>query len=383
MADRFSVKSLWILLPLVLMAALQAAAQKAGSPAPPRTGGSTPPNPSPGTTFDPLNKIPTHSLIVFGKVALKDGSPPAQLVIVERVCKGVTQTGGFADSKGRFSFDLGVLNKGLGAASTIDSFNNNQLAGNPITPEDLKKCEVRAGLTGYRSQSISLEPAATGQKTQVGTIILAPVGKEESPALCASDAQAPSNARKAFEKGLDAAAKARWQDAIESFRKATSLYPKYGSAWLSLGILQAGSNNAESALQSYAQAIAADDKFALPYIESAVLEDIAQKYDRVLEHTERVIQFYPGAFPRAYFLNAWANLRLRRLDQAVKSATEGLKLDDEHRFPELEFVSGMALLGKQDKAGATKHLEAYVTLAPGGVNAAVARQQLSALRSTR
>lgn len=348
------------------------------------------PTPQPGThpassgnPGDRLVDITFNPLVISGKVTLPDGSPPAQLVMVERVCKGTTQDGGFVDSKGRFSFDLGVLNRSFLQRSVVDAQSNNQAAGKQVNPEDLENCVVRASLAGYRSQSLALASYGATQKLQLGNIVLEPLGAEEAPALSASDAQAPKNARKEYEKGLDAAARANWQGAMESFQKAASLYPKYASAWLSLGILQAGNNNTAGALQSYTQAISADDKFALPYIESAVLEDIASQWDRMAEHTAKVIQLYPKSFVRAYLLNGLANLHLQRFDLAEKSAAEGLLIDTGHTAPELEYVQGTALMGKKDVAGAAKHLETYLSLAPRGPSAAAAQKQLTALRAAR
>jgi tetratricopeptide (TPR) repeat protein len=110
---------------------------------------------------------------------------------------------------------------------------------------------------------------------------------------------------------------------------------------------------------------------------------MAKQWDRVLEHTGRVIQVYPGSFPRAYSLNAWAHLRLQHFELAEKSAMEGIRVDDEHHPPELEFVAGMALLAKHDREGATKHFEAYLALAPRGVDAALAQKQLASLHTAR
>jgi hypothetical protein len=340
-------------------------------------------SPTSGNPRDRLVDMTFNSLVISGRVTLPDGSPPAQLVMVERVCKGTTQDGGFADSKGRFSFDLGVLNRSFMQRSVVEAQSNNQVAGKQINPEDLENCLVRASLSGYRSQTVALASYGATQKAQLGTLVLEPFGKEEAPALSASDAQAPKNARKEYEKGLDAAARANWQGAVDSFQKATSQYPKYASAWLSLGILQSGNGNAAGAAQSYTQAIAADDKFALPYIESAVLEDMASQWDRMAEHTAKVIQLYPKSFVRAYLLNGLANLHLQHFDLAEKSAAEGLLIDTGHTSPELEYVQGTALMGTKDVAGAAKHLEAYLALAPHGPSAAAAQKQLTALRAAR
>ncbi len=364
---------------IVCICTSRALAQRGGPPTPAPVTHS----PTSGNPTDRLVNMTFNSLVISGRVTLPDGAPAAQLVMVERVCKGATQDGGFADSKGRFSFDLGVLNRSFMQRSVQEAQSNNQVAGKQINPEDLEGCLVRASLAGYRSQTLALASGGGTQKAQLGTIVLEPLGKEEAPALSASDAQAPKNARKEYEKGLDAAARAKWPEAMDSFQKAASLYPKYSSAWLNLGILQAGNGNAAGAAQSYAQAIAADDKFALPYIESAVLEDMASQWDRMAERTAKVIQLYPKSFVRAYLLNGLANLHLQHYDVADKSAAEGLLIDSEHTSPELEYVRGTALMGKKDVTGAARHLEAYLALAPAGPSAPAAQKQLTALRAAR
>jgi len=222
MVCRYFVRFPLALCLTLFVAASHAIAQRGGAPAPvPVTHSPTSGNPS-----DRLVTMEFNSLVISGRVRLPDGAPPAQLVIVERICKGANQDGGFADAKGRFSFDLGVLNRSFMQRSVVEAQSNNQVAPKQINPEDLEGCVVRASLSGYRSQSVALASAGATQKTQLGTIVLEPFGKEEAPALSASDAQAPKNARKEYEKGLDAAAKANWPGAMESFQKATTQYPK-------------------------------------------------------------------------------------------------------------------------------------------------------------
>ena len=94
--------------------------------------------------------------------------------------------------------------------------------------------------------------------------------------------------------------------------------------------------------------------------------------ESVYVRTGRVIQVCPGSFPRAHSLNAWPHLRLQHFELTEKSAMEGTRLADKHHHPELEFVAGLALLGKHGREGATKHFEAYLGLAPRGVDAALA-----------
>src|SRR5579862_3270551 len=93
----------------VCIAAPHATAQRGAAPAPAPVTHS----PTSGNPADRLSMMTFNTLVISGKVTLPDGSPPSQLVMVERVCKGNRQDGGFADAKGRFSFDLGVLNRTL------------------------------------------------------------------------------------------------------------------------------------------------------------------------------------------------------------------------------------------------------------------------------
>jgi tetratricopeptide (TPR) repeat protein len=158
--------------------------------------------------------------------------------------------------------------------------------------------------------------------------------------------------------------------------KAASGYPKFATAWLSLGTLQAAQSDSNGALKSYARAIAADDKFAPPYIESAVLEAGAGQWDKVVDHTNIAISLGPDSFPRAYYLSAFANFMLKRGDAAKKSVAEGLRVDEDHEYPDLEYIDGILRMTYGDVAGARKQLQSYLDLAPNGANAANARQQL-------
>ncbi len=326
----------------------------------------------------------TADFMVHGQVQLADGSAPQQLVLIERVCKGKVQTGGFADSKGRFSFNLGNLNRALtGPGGISDTKSNNQLAANMITVDDLKSCTATAGLPGHSAKAVQLNPSIVETNASIGTIVLTPIGSGPSPAKSAGDADAPKNARKAFEKGLDLASKAKWKEAADSFRNATSAYPTYASAWLSLGILQEGSGDVSGALESYAQAEKADPKFAPPYLQAAAVAAMKGNWDEVVAQSAKAIELRPDTYPRAYLLNALGNLNSRKVAEAEKSALEGLKLDTDRSFPDLEYVLGLALANKRDNPGALEHFQKYLEIAPKGQNADNARQQLERLRAAK
>jgi tetratricopeptide (TPR) repeat protein len=274
-----------------------------------------------------------------GKAALADGSFPELLVTIERVCKGKAEFAGFTGSQGRFS----------------------------IEDSESTGCEVRAYLPGYRSQTVPLK----GEN--LGTLILRPRGKSDTPARSTKNKEFNKNAWKAYELGLDEAAKGNWHAAEYDFHETLRFFVWASPAWLSLGQVQEREGDKPGAVYSYRQAIAIDDGFVLPYVYIAALEADRGDWQATLNDSAKAITLDAESFPGLWFANAWANLNMHQLDAAEKSARQGIALDTDHRFPELEYVLGLVLLDKVDRPGAVEHLKAYLALEPQGARAAAAR----------
>ena len=75
------------------------------------------------------SQVDIASLWVSGKVVLEDGTPPPESVTIERTCGGGMIPVGTTDSKGRFTFPLGVnssmeadSNAGRGDMDRLDSW---------------------------------------------------------------------------------------------------------------------------------------------------------------------------------------------------------------------------------------------------------------------
>ena len=328
------------------------------------------------------NNLPTTAfsdLVVHGSVVMQGGTAPERLVLIERLCGGRVEATTYADSKGRFSFDLGVVDRGSGSYGR----NTAAIPDTVLSAESTKDCSVRASLLGYRPQTISLDQAVKDNKTELGEMRLEPFGKQESLLTSSTENGVPKNAIKDYEKGLDAAAKSKWQDAIGAMEKATSAYPKFASAWLALGILQSSQKNLGAALQSYERAITADEGFAPPYIESAALESASAQWAKVIEHTSKAISLAPDSFAGAYYLSAMANVRLNQTEAAQKSVSEGLRVDQDHTYPDLEYIDGILRMSKGDSNGARTQFQAYLALDPNGINAENARHLLTELQGAK
>jgi tetratricopeptide (TPR) repeat protein len=301
----------------------------------------------------------TSEAVARGQVALADGTVPERLVQIYAVCGGDQKFLAVADAKGRFSF------------------NPRALSDTPAT----KDCVLRATLEGYRSETKPLADVKPDSSTKLGKILLQPLSADTTGLTSQTGAQANKAAKKAYEKALDEAAKQAWPEAKAALLKATSAYPGYSNAWLSLGILQQSEGDRDGAQKSFAEGVRADEKFAAPLISLAALDALRGDWQATVEHSQKAIDLNPSAFPQAYELNALGNLNLRKVDAVEKSAAEGLKLDTEHRYPELEYLLGIVLAAKRDLDGATKHLQAYIDQSPNGPNVGRAKTALGELRA--
>jgi len=385
----------------------QPAPAPAPAPAPtpsPEPGGRTPaipvpvPTPSPREpqrqpdfgreTQQPFPEI-QRPVFLSGKVVLEDGTAPPEPVIIERVCNGQPRPEAYTDSKGRFSFQLGqnttlIADASVNSASDFpgevrSSSSSGGVFGRSRTysERDLMGCELRASLPGYRSDVVPLAGRRLMDNPDVGTIVLRRLGHVEGTTISATTLAAPKDAKKAYEKGLEAARKKKFDEAGKQLQRAVELYPQYAAAWYELGLLHQQANRKEQAREAYGKALAADAKFMKPYLQLALLSAQEQKWQEVADTTDRLLRLDPFDYPLAYFFNSVANFNLRKLDAAERSAREGLKLDAQNRIPKIKHVLGVILANKQDYAGAAEQLRAYLPHAANDQEAELIRKQLA------
>jgi tetratricopeptide (TPR) repeat protein len=330
-------------------------------------------------------------LYVSGKVVLPDGTPPPESLVIELICQGSPRPQGYTDSKGRFSFQLGSNQNmiadassgggsfgGPGAAGTQSSMSSTSSMGRSGMDErSLSGCELRAVLPGYRSEPVTLAGHRFMDNPDVGTIILHPLGNAQGSTISMTSLMAPKDAKKAYEKGREAARKKKWEDARSQFEKAVEIYPKYASAWYELGTVHEQSQRAAEARKAYEQSLAADAKYVNPYMRLAAMAAMERKWQEVADTSDRVLKLNPVDFPNAFFFNAVANYNLRNMDAAEKSAREAVKLDPQHRIPRANHLLGMILADKQDLTGAREQMSNYLKFMPNAPDADAVRQGLA------
>ena len=351
--------------------------------------------PSPGSTTNPNNTPSTTNIpqpiFVAGRVMLEDGTSPPGLVTLETVCNGAPHGEGYADSKGYFSFELGARNGVIQDASefnptrgwkTSGVTSGNATSGSPDGSQSTERkymgCDLQAKLAGYRSQTVSLSGRRPMDDPNVGTILLHRNGPaEEGNTVSAVSLAAPKDARRAYEKGLDAIKKKKFDDAQLDFEKAVELYPKYAAAWYELGMLQAGQGLMDLAHSYFDKASECDPKFVQPYLQVSILDLQASSWQSLAEVTDKIVKLDPFDYPQAFYFNAVANYNLHHMAAAEKSALTAERLDTRHAIPKVSHLLGLILAYKKDYAGAAERFKAYLEYAPDAKDAAKVRSLLA------
>lgn len=333
--------------------------------------------------------------IVSGKVATADGEQLPDRVAILRDCGGAPQTAAYTDRKGQFSFRWsetggfaadapqsmpregarGAAGNGIDQPSTAQSLG----AGNGLA---MMGCELRAAAPGYRSDLIPLDGRRViFENYDVGTIVLHRIADVEVPSSSATSLKAPSGARKAFEKGLEALGKDKTADAESDFEKAVSLYPQYAAAWLDLGKLRLKRNAEESAAEAFQKALEADDNLVEAHVYLGALAVRKKQWPDAAKHLDAALRLDPVHFPDAWFNDAVAGYNLKNYAAAEKSVREALKLDPQHKNPQADYLLGLILAGKKDYSGAAEQLRAYLRLAPDADDVAKVKTQLAEIEA--
>jgi len=374
-----------------------ALAQKPPAPAPPPR---TPP--SRPATSSPLNTPPgqpREDLVLFlqGRVATDDGTPVPHDVLVERVCSASVRQQVYATSRGDFSMELGSMTDSYLDASGDRSPQYGQarkVPGMGISRHELTNCELRATVSGFRSNVISLVDLAPVSSIDVGAIVVHRTTKIKGMTLSAAPYKAPKDARRAYEKGLEAQRKGRLADARQYFEKAVEIYPKHANAWFQLGVVLQNLAQKESARTAYTRATTIDSKFLPPYLSLASMAYEAEDWTQVLNLTNHVLDLDPLKYvnvsgyildldpldyAEAYFYNSAANYKLNKIEDAEKSGLKAERLDVRPRFPQLHLLLAEIFAGKNNYATAISEIKIYLELASNAKNADQVRERLATL----
>jgi tetratricopeptide (TPR) repeat protein len=323
-------------------------------------------------------------IFLTGKVVGEDGTPIGESVAIQTLCHGVTRTVGYTDKKGYFSLQLDPNNNVnmTGIGDVTDTGSPLQRQNSYSQARDYRDCQLQPLLAGFTSQPTELGARIGGDnRVELGNIPMRRMGEVQGFTISATSAEAPSKARKDYEKGMSLEKKQNWSEAQEKFQSAVDQYPKYAVAWVELGRMQFLQLHDQDAKKSLQRALDADSRFLPAYQQLAEIATKNQQWKELAEVTDQMLRLNPVNFPQYWFLNAAANFYLQNFETAQKSAGRGLDIDQEHHFPRLEYLMGLILAQNHDYRGALDHLRNYVRLAPKASDVEMAQNQISKLEA--
>jgi hypothetical protein len=342
---------------------------------------------------DPRNPV----MSITGAVMQEDGIPAPLGSRVECICSARTKRSAAVDSRGFFSLQIG----GTTRYSTLTPDpNDDAVAPTDVPPNkagrrfgvpawvdtmpsaNLMGCELRAVVSGFRSNTVVLQETRNVGQFDVGTILICPLAKVPGTLVSVTTLQAPKQARKALERAEASLQKNNIEKARKELETAIEAYPKYAAAWFTLGGIYELEGHVEDARDAYKKAVAADEHFVKPYIRLARLAGIQERWKEVAEITDHALSLDPLDFPEAYYLNSMAYYSLHQLDPAERSARKVLRLDSVHRLSEAFLILAEILEQKLDFAGALEQLESYLRISPNSPSADRVRARVKELAET-
>ncbi len=355
------------------------------------------PTPTPTTTPNSTNpsqqqpQIP-QNIWLTGRVMMYDGSEPPEPVTIERVCSTTVRPEGYTDSKGHFSINVGQTNNGIFADASTNPFGDLSQPGvfgpnvsstsmgaassGPMNQTQYWDCDLRARLPGYRSDTLSLMGRRALDSPDIGVIYLYPIAGIQGLVASATSGQAPKDARKTFEKAMNAVKKNKPDEAEQQLRKAVQIYPRYAEAWYQLGKVLESRNHFPEAREAYASALAADSKYVYPYQQLYQLALKEQNWKDLVDKTDQLLHLDPFEFPQAYYFNALGHLELKEYDAAEKSAEQAVEADRKKTNPKTHYLLGAILIQKQKWIEAAASFRSYLKAAPNASDKAQVEKTL-------
>lgn len=218
-------------------------------------------------------------MYISGKVALAEGAPVPGSVNIKRICGDSERVVAYTDSSGRFNFEWGQSAAMVPDVSEPMSFSGADAGFRHETSAgSISNCELRAELPGYSSDSIDLDGHRAMDNPNVGTIVMHRLENVKGLSVSATAYRAPPQARKAYDKGLEALRKGKAAEAGKNLEKAVAIYPQYANGWLDLGKARMMAKSPGTAREAFLKALEADDKLVEAHIELGILAAGANRW---------------------------------------------------------------------------------------------------------
>ncbi len=199
------------------------------------------------------------------------------------------------------------------------------------------------------------------------SISLSPAGnldqpRAEAPAL--SDAQAPREAKRNYDKGVKSIASRRYGDARKHLQSAVDLYPCYARAQTKLGLVESQEKDYKDAETAFRKSISCDAGYLDAYVEVGQLLNAEARFDEAASILQQGLRQSPASW-RFYFESGVAQYGLRHYDEAERQFDKARSLAPE-MSGELDVKLADVYLKQNAFQKAYASMQDYLKLEPDG-----------------
>ncbi len=174
----------------------------------------------------------------------------------------------------------------------------------------------------------------------------------------------PPKALGAFERGLELLAKKDAAGSLQQFQRAISEYAGYYEAYDRIGAADLVLWRVQDAEQAFRKAIdVSGGQYAHPLIALGAILNENEKFAEAESVVRKGLALDPASWRGHYYLGL-ALFRLKRLEEAEKSAREALRVKAD--FPEAYLLLADIHSGEENYRSLVDDLNQYLKLAPNG-----------------
>ncbi|HEY4962018.1 MAG TPA: tetratricopeptide repeat protein [Terriglobales bacterium] len=308
-----------------------------------------------------MNPNRQTSCEVSVRVTMEDDRAAGDQIRVELRNESETPVGEtFTDSDGRASFHISAS----GVYRVIAS-------GTPIkgsTSESVRVDDMDKSKTVYLHVKPRTDVTADTTKSNTSAV------------TSAAELRVPSDAKKAFHKGMEAWEHNDFPKAAEQFEKAVSIYPAYDTAFNNLGVMYYQMNQTEKARAAFERSVALNDRNADADRNLARILVRDGNYSRAEELLKKSLVVEP-LNPVTLTMMCVTEIETGDDDGALMTARRVHQLPHEG-YSVVHFVAGQAYEHKGQPDGAYTEYQTYLRESPNGAEAGQVRTALTKLTAS-
>ena len=200
----------------------------------------------------------------------------------------------------------------------------------------------------------------------------------DTGSVSALDMAAPENALEQFSHGARLLKAQNFKDAIRYLQKAVTIYPKFVSAHIGLGLAYLDQQD-RRAKQEFETAASLDDRFACPFINLGVLALAANDFPVAEANLEKAASLSPGD-PKILTALAFAENGAHKYREALQTV-QRVHLRQHQGMANIHYIGASAAIALQQFDTARRELSSFLSEDPANPLAPIARQKLDDLET--